>query len=181
MTSISREIPFWSKKKINFQKWSGTKGTSFQKGSFKFQISSFKCQRRKKKIFFKGLQKSIKVFFFKREIQINQIKKRERKVIHLKTMEQQITHHLKSKFQILIFCRRNPKFQGREAPWLPSIKIEVVKPLGHHKFKIEIEKPLNCPKFQGREAPSLPSIQIEVEKPLGRSIQDWDIETSQSP
>ena len=67
----------------------------FQIPNFKLQISNFKFQmsKKKKKIFFKGQQKSIKVFFLKREIQIIQIGKRERKIIHLKTTEQQSTHH----------------------------------------------------------------------------------------
>ena len=61
---------------------------------------------------------------------------------------------------------------------MPSIKIEVEKPLGtfyldrgkeapwSSEFKIGIEKSLNGPRIQGREAPLIPSIQIKVEKPL---------------
>ena len=73
-----------------------------------------------------------------------------------------------------------PRFQGREAPWLLFIKIEVKKPLSCHNLgsnvekpfgylssKNEIKKPLNCPRFRGRKAPWLPFIKIEVKKPLG--------------
>ena len=75
------------------------KGYHFSKRKFqildsKLQISNFKFQKKKKKKKkFKGLQKLIRVFFLKREIQIIQIKKRKRKIIHLKTLEQQSTHH----------------------------------------------------------------------------------------
>ena len=78
--------------KINFQGWSRTKGIIFQR---KFKISK---KKKKKKNFFKGLQKSIKVSHLKRKFKSK--KKREWKITHIKIVEQQGTHHLKS----------NPKF-----------------------------------------------------------------------
>ena len=49
----------------------------------------------------------------------------------------------------------DPRFEDKEASWIPSIHIEIEKPLGHPHIQIEIEKPLNSPQ-----------IQIEIEKPL---------------
>ena len=96
-----------------------------------------------------------------------QTKKEQMKITHLKTMEQQSTHPLKSNPKFWSFTGNHPKFWGREAPWLPFIKIEVEKSLSRPQFKIEIDKPLNHPRFGGREALWLSFIKIEVEKPLG--------------
>ena len=67
----------------------------FQIPNFKLQISNFKFQmsKKKKKSFSKDYTNQPKFFFLKREIQIIQIKKRERKIIHLKTTKQQSTHN----------------------------------------------------------------------------------------
>ena len=65
-------------RKDKFSKIIKNKGSHFSK-----KISNFKEE---KKIFFKGLQKSIKVFFLKGEIQIKE--KKERKITHLKIVEQ---------------------------------------------------------------------------------------------
>ena len=81
--------------------------------------------------------------------------------------------------------------QGREAPWLHSIKIEVEKLLGSHNSRLrqrslpiipcfEVEKALGYlpsrmrqrsllvtfHQDQGREAPWTPLLKIEVEEPL---------------
>ena len=67
----------------------------FQIPNFKLQISNFKFQmsKKKKKSFSKDYTNQPKFFFLKREIQIIQIKKLERKIIHLKTTKQQSTHN----------------------------------------------------------------------------------------
>ena len=52
-----------------------------------------------------------------------------------------------------------PRFQGRKVFWLPSIQIEVEKPLNCPHMWIEIEKPLNPPQ-----------VQIEIEKPFSYPI-----------
>ena len=67
----------------------------FQIPNFKLQISNFKFQmsKKKKKSFSKDYTNQPKFFFLKRKIQIIQIKKRERKIIHLKTTKQQSTHN----------------------------------------------------------------------------------------
>ena len=110
-------------KKIKFQRWSRTKGIIFQKKKVwnsKFQISNFKFQISKEKKNFKELQKSTKVFLLKREIQVKE--KRKRKITHLKIVEQQETHHLKS----------NPKFWSFAGKTSGS-KIE--KPIGYLLFR----------------------------------------------
>ena len=46
------------------------------------------------------------------------------------------------------------RFQGKEAPWLPSIKIEVEKPFGQYNSRLR-QKSLSI------------NLGFEVEKPLG--------------
>ena len=95
------------------------KGYHFSKKR-KFQILNSKFQISKEKIFFKELKKSTKVFLLKRGNQVKE--KRERKITHLKIVEQQDTHHLKS----------NPKFWSFAGETLGS---KIKKPLGYLPFR----------------------------------------------
>ena len=69
-------------------------------------------------------------------------------------MEQQNTHHLKSNSKFWSFVGKIPRFRGREAPWLPSIQIEVKKPFGRRNSILRYRTLSIAPSF-------------EVEKPLG--------------
>ena len=89
---------FQKKKEFNFEG---------EKNKFSRMIKNKEChfsKKKKKKSFSKGLQKSIKVFFSKEKIQI----KKQMRITHLKAMEQQSTHHLKSNFKFWSLASKTP-------------------------------------------------------------------------
>ena len=71
------------------------------------------------KFFLQRTSKIIQGFPFKEEIQV---KEKEREENHTSQTSGTLGHpSFKIQSQILVFCRQNPKFQDREASWLPPI------------------------------------------------------------